>query len=332
MKKIYFLSLSLLLTSSIFPNNSIFKHGKDTSLQEQLTYGKFFCELNTQGKYPAYSILKPIEKELRTFLCGTISEKTNNPKLVDNFIDLKNLTPLRQLGDFSGIYKKSNVKYEGWRDEAPIGKIIEKMILNPRHYKGRIISDEYKKLDTPVFMWTLKNNNELKAIASYLLKELKENKDEKPLLVLNLIEDPKLEALDDLDKQFLSEYFELVDPTNKDVKEYLTNMKTLFFDIKSNIGSCKKYIDENLQEGIIRELEKFFEDFKIQDNIGKLIISFFLFDIYNHGKVTKFMFSKMLEIKNLFIEPSPKKPSKLDEINNNLNEIKNMFQTNLNNE
>ena len=332
MKKFYFLCLSLLLTSSVFPQNSLFKHGKDVSLQDQLTYGKTFCELNSQGKYPAYSVLKPIEKELRTFLCGTISEQTGKPELVKDFNSLKNLTPLRQLGDFSGIFKKSNVKYEGWRDEAPIGKLIEKIILTAKHYKGRIISDEYKALNAPVFMWTLKNNTELKAIASYLLNDLKEETNQKPLLVLNLIEDPQLEALDGLDKEFLSEYFELVDPTNKGIKEFLVNMKTLYFDIKSNIGSCKKYIDENLQEGIIRELEKFFEDFKIQDNIGKITVGFFLFDFCNHGNITKFVFSQLLELKNLFSKPSPKKPSQLDEINNNLEEIKNMLQPNRSNE
>ena len=92
-----------------------------------------------------------------------------------------------------------------------------------------------------------------------------------------------------------------MDPSNKEIKESLTDMKTLYFDIKSNIGSCKKYIDENLTEGILRELEKKFEDFKLKDNIGKITVALFAFEeFYNHGFLVKTALSQMDKIKKLF--------------------------------
>ncbi|MFH1643648.1 MAG: hypothetical protein ABIA74_00535 [bacterium] len=304
MKKNALLATCLLATAIASAQDSLFKYGSNDSLQNKITYGKTYSELNTLGKYTSYTILKPLHKELRTFLCGTESEKTYKTSVIKKSTDLQNIAPMRQMGDFSGTFKKSNVKYQGWRDEVLIGKIIETILLGERKYKGKIIVDEYTNTDAPIFMWTLKNNTELKAIATYLLKNLVKRDyqiKEKPLLVLNLLEDPELKTLNEADKEFLSELFELVDPTNKDIKNYLKDCKTLYFDIKSNIGACQKYIDENLREGIVRSLEKKFEDFKFKDNVGKIIVALLLFDgIYNHINLINFIKTQFNNAGNLF--------------------------------
>lgn len=343
MKKSILLSTCLLIAiSASAAQDPLLTYGPNDSLQHKLPIGTPSCEFNSIGKYPSFTTVKTIEKEIRIFLCGTQSKETGKRGVVKNESDLENLIVLRKMTDIGGWFKKENVKYEGWRKEAPIGNIIEKILLPKRHFEDEAdhaIISAIKR--NSVIILTLQNNNWLKGFAANMLKSFIEadfNPTKKSLLVLNLIDDPKLETIDATSREFLTTYFELVDPTNNDIKEFFKDQQTRFFDIKSNMSHCNKYIDENLREGVIRTLEKHFEDFKIKDNLGKIIIAFLTIEmLYNHKALTELFVSQMSKLKGLIdvrlngpMEPQPQTSTDQDEIRglrSDIQSLRNVFTT-----
>ena len=270
--------------------------------------GQNVSEFTTLGKYPTLTTYKPAYNECYITLLGFKDENSQQGRVIKNVLELKNLIALRQIGLYPAINKKMDKKFKGYREKV-IGKTLEKLLLPTNVYKGTPLVDEYK--EKTAFWWTLKDINELKAIAIYMLKNLDDapvNPDSRPYLVLTIKEDPTLSNLDETIIQFLNEYFQLLDPKDPNVVDFYMQSKKYIFEIMTNMGqSNPDYLNETTIEAIFRNVEKYYKEFDSQKIITAIITTMLILPIFNKDfliKTTKATYNSIKNAINAIVTPA----------------------------
>ncbi|MBD3231281.1 hypothetical protein GF322_01330 [Candidatus Dependentiae bacterium] len=276
-------------TNQIDETNNTAKHTEPTTIvnnnenvkNSALKLSQAACFFNTNGDDPFLIVLDPSIRETKIIKCGCFDSNTQVPRQIKTENDLKNLIPLRlTINGFGGNYKY-DIKYPGER-KSMVGSLLASTILPDIKYKGALFIDEYNA-GIPMF-WVLKNINELRSLIKYFNKNLEQNPmpKQKNILVLKFLNDPNLETLTEMDKQFLNKYFELFPLTDKDLKNFFENRNNMLIDTNFNMGNSKpKRIGESILQGIFRQAESFYEDFeakKIAILIGAFIAITFIHD------------------------------------------------------
>jgi len=229
-----------------------------------------YCYLQTAGKYPTLYKCNPANKELVIVLCGT-EKKDGEIDFAKKPADLEKLTPLRMKDMFYNMGTLLDKKY--MRESitsSVLAEIFQLMQIMPKEsYKGQVLWEEVSN-GTPM-KWTLKNKAELVSLLVYLgNKQALSNKkiSRKPMLALFFVEET---TLTDEDKAAIGLFFELVQTTNADVKEFYktcdTNLNT-FLDYQA-----KKIVGESWGELVLRQIETPFEEFDMKKLTAKITSS-----------------------------------------------------------
>lgn len=175
------------------------------------------------GKYPFMFRCYPGLGQLDVVYFGT--EKKSGIKFVKTPKELENLTPIRfsfKLADNTAV--QVDKKYTGYR-ESYLGTGLESLFkaagLYPAEgYKGTAIVDEYKA-GLPM-KWALCNTEAFKAFKKYILKGFNAANvvvpAVKPLLLVEIVD--LQGGLDASDYEFLSTYFQLLDPKDPIAKKF----------------------------------------------------------------------------------------------------------------
>ena len=169
----------------------------------------------------------------------------------------------------SGV--KIDKKYKGHRKHF-IGLVLQDLLAVVNEYKGTILIDQYKQY--PLWNVILKCRNELNKFLDYLQRNLeakgKKTFDRKPIILLNLKEDPYLETLEIEDIARLKSYFEVVDYSDNNTVEFFRNAQITMDEIVINFeAGHPHYVGENMRERIIRELESWFSEFELTKMMPK---------------------------------------------------------------
>lgn len=240
---------------------------------DALKLGQPACILSTYSDDPSFKVVNSTVDEIKMFDLGCIDEKTQKNRGRQTIEDLENIIPLQltTLGYGSNI--KYNAKYPGKRKE-PIAVILEKLFLPEKQYKGKVIVDEYTA-NYP--MWFVLNSaDEFKAISKYLQKNFDEinfRPSKKTLLVLTILNDPKLETLDRQDKEFISKYFNLFPLSDLEVKYFFEKAKDILISKNLEMKNTKPIrVGESVMEEIFREIEDKHGSWKLKNGVVALAV------------------------------------------------------------
>jgi hypothetical protein len=249
-------------TFGLFAENT--KALTNQEIMEQMDQS--FCFFQTSGKYPTLYKCTPANKELVILLCGTESQGSEID-FVKKPVHLEKLTPLRMkdMSYITGTLLDKKYMRESVTSQT-IAKIFQLMHIMPKEsYKGQVLWEEVTK-GLPM-KWSLKNKAELTSLLKYLKnQQVKTNStiSRKPLLALFFLEET---VLTDADQDAISQYFELAQTTDANVKEFYktcdTNLNT-FLDYEA-----KKIVGESWGELTLRQIEEGFCDFDVKKMTAK---------------------------------------------------------------
>jgi hypothetical protein len=188
--------------------------------------------------------------------------------------DWKDIKIVRETQSNYGSAVKSDKKYKGYRKNF-LGLILQDLFCIAGEYEGSSIIDESIYKMYPLWSVILQNKEELNNFLDYiqinLEKRGKKSFDGKPVLFLNLKDDPKLETLEIEEIAKIKTLFELVD--YKDIKttqffiKKQLSMDKIIMDFE---GGDPHFVGENMREKFMRKLEKFCADFASGDLIPQI--------------------------------------------------------------
>ena len=230
--------------------------------KELLTLGQNCLFLLTQGKDAFINVYQPDINSYKVIKLGYYNEEINSNNHLTEAEQFENMIVLSEMTNVYSANIRVQKKYPGDR-ESVLGEKLANIFFSENEYKGKILIDEYKS-NIPMF-WVLNNVEELRSIAKYITKNIENatNK-EKPLLVIKILNDPKLETLIQKDIEFLNSYFNICSIQDPEVKEFFENAKENMFDRGSNMSS-PRYKGETVLESVFRQTEKQFKEFKTKD-------------------------------------------------------------------
>ncbi|MBD3273375.1 hypothetical protein GF385_03450 [Candidatus Dependentiae bacterium] len=291
MKKFLYLFLLFgLITQNNFSNNiiapqkiannnsdeSIFITKENFGLEKEineykneiLTLGQNSLFLIAPGKDPYVNIYQPDVDTYKVIKIGYKDKKTNKNYHIKKPEQFENIVVLSEMTNIFSANIRMQKKYSGDR-ESKLGEGLANVFFSKDTYEGKILIDEYNK-NMPMF-WVLNNVEELRAIKKYLNKNVSlENKDlsflskEKPLLVLKVLNDPKLEKLTENDTNFLNSYFNLFSLQDSEIKSFFEKAKEAMINRGFDMAH-PRYKGESILESVFRQTEKQFKEFKAKD-------------------------------------------------------------------
>ncbi len=230
--------------------------------KEILTLGQNCLFLLTPGKDAFVSIYQPDVDSYKLIKLGYYNEETNNNNHLTKSEQFENMVVLSEMTNIYSANIRVQKKYPGDR-ESVLGEKLANIFFSENEYKGKILIDEYKS-NIPMF-WVLNNVEELRSIAKYITKNIANTtNEEKPLLVIKILNDPKLETLIQKDIEFLNSYFDICSIQDPEIKEFFENAKESMLDRGSNMSS-PRYKGETVLESVFRQTEKQFKEFKTKD-------------------------------------------------------------------
>lgn len=230
--------------------------------KELLTLGQNCLFLLTPGKDAFVSIYQPDVDSYKLIKLGYYNEKTNSNNHLTKPEQFENMIVLSEMTNIYSANIRVQKKYPGDR-ESVLGEKLANIFFSENEYKGKILIDEYNK-NIPMF-WVLNNAEELKSIAKYIIKNIVDTTNEnKPLLVIKILDDPKLKTLIQEDIEFLNFYFNICSLQDPEIKEFFETAKENMLDRGSNMSS-PRYKGETVLESVFRQTEKQFKEFKTKD-------------------------------------------------------------------
>ncbi|MBU1008310.1 hypothetical protein KKA53_04520 [Candidatus Dependentiae bacterium] len=185
----------------------------------------------------------------------------------------KNINVLRSTKRLYSSGLKFDDKYCGCRTKL-VGIALEKLLGLTKHYKGTILLDEYKHY--PLWNVILKNRAEVSNFVDYLFDSLakrgKRSFDRKPVLLLNLKDDPYLESLTLEDTAKLNSLFEVVNYEDTKTTEFFTKNQLAMDEITMRFEASSPFQPgESVRAKLFRKFEKYFKDFDMQEIVPWII-------------------------------------------------------------
>jgi len=187
---------------------------------------------------------------------------------------------LRVLEQKIYIYPENIViadKYQGCRTSY-VGRVLESLLGLTKYYKGIPLVDEYKLY--PLWNVTLKDEAELVQFVDYLQSNLqkaegKAHFDEKPVLMLTLLNDPsgKNTSADVTAKVEI--LFDRVNYNDMNTTQFFNRTQKEFDKMIMAAANSKPFHIEGLREHLLRTSENFFSDFKPSDLALPLVAGLF---------------------------------------------------------
>lgn len=149
--------------------------------------------------------------------------------------------------------------------EAALGILLERILGLSKQFTGNVVADQYQNFD--IWKVLLKNREELAALVNRVEKEIAATNmqvSRKPVLYIDLKQDPQGLTLTANDMDLVKKYFEPVDLTNDtQTALHINNLVIKLDEFKTTVNSqAKIYPGEGLRKGMLRRMESFCDDFE----------------------------------------------------------------------
>lgn len=237
------ISSSLLLSIAFTALSIAPVHSDDlASIKERAFSSGNACYLDTNcGKNPYYSVHRNNGQNTTIKLAPNLA----HPKALQY-----TLRDLGTCGKVDHVYIGGHKTIIG--DEIH-DSLIKLGLCPKRTYQHTLFTHEY--LQNMPMKLSLRSVEDLRSFASHLKSTLADKTykyADKPILFLEIAQDPALSTLDDDDKAFIAEYFTLCDHTNY-FNECWKDLMSQNCDLE---GARPKYRSENVAETLLRQTEK----------------------------------------------------------------------------
>ncbi len=161
-----------------------------------------------------------------------------------------------------GSHTKSDIKYAGGRKNQTMENVVKLLkTINAypdRTYTGTLFIDEYSR-NLP-FVMLLESVEQLRAFANYFSTTMgRSNRayTSKPVLVLDIKNDPTLATLNNDDQNFIETYFTAVSFQDPVINSFISTCWDRLKKENAKLeGSQPEFINEELSETLVRMFEK----------------------------------------------------------------------------